>query len=109
MLSTDVDALALLRFPQFPSSRAWGADAAVSIREIHARLPKDRRRWKIIPVPPRPFPPALREPGLRPPPLRASEIAVFVFAALSIVGIPWIFWRLWQRNRSTAPADAPAA
>lgn len=105
MLGADVDALALLHFPQFPSSRAWGADAAVSIREIHDRLPKDRRRLKIIPVPPRPFPPALREPGLRPPPLRGSEIAAFVFAAISIVGIPWIFRRLWQRRRSVMPRD----
>ena len=106
MLAGDVDALALLRFPQFPSSRAWGTTAAVSIREIHDRLPKDRRQLKIIPVPPRPFPPALREPGLRPPPLRPSEIAAFVFAAISIVGIPWILLRLWQRHRSAPPRGA---
>ncbi len=109
MLAADIDALALLRFPQFPSSRAWGADAAVSIREIHARLPRDRTQLKIIPVPPRPFPPALREPGLRPPPLRASEIAAFVYAAISIVGIPWIFWRMWQRHRGAAPHGAKDA
>jgi hypothetical protein len=109
MLAEDIDALVLLRFPQFPSTRAWGADAAVSIREIHDRLPRDRRDLKIIPVPPRPFPPTLREPGLRPPPLRPSEIAAYVYAALSIVGIPWIAWRLWRRRRNASPLRAPAA
>ena len=106
MLAADVDALALLRFPQFPSSRAWGTDAAASIPEIHARLPKDRTELKIIPVPPRPFPRALRDPGLRPPPLRTSEIASYVFAVLSLVGIPWILWRLWRRHRSSLPRGA---
>lgn len=106
MLAKDVEALALLRFPQFPSSRAWGTAAAVSIREIRERLPQDRRKLQIIPVPPRPFPPALRAPGLRPPPLRPSEIAVYVYAALTIVGIPWIAWRLWQRRHGVCPRAA---
>ncbi len=99
MLAEDIDALALLRFPQFPSSRAWGSAAAVSIREIHDRLPRDRAQLKIIPVPPRPFPPALRDPDLLPAPMRPSEVAVYVWAALSIVGLPWVAWRLWRRHR----------
>ena len=103
MLSEDVDALALLRFPQFPSSRAWGTAPAISIREIHDRLPRDRAQLKIIPVPPRPFPPALRDPDLLPPPMRPSEVAAHVWAALSIVGIPWVVWRLWRRHRRPAP------
>jgi len=104
MLAEDVDALALLRFPQFPSSRAWGTAPAISIREIHDRLPQDRAQLKIIPVPPRPFPSALRDPDLLLAPMRPSEVAACVWAALSIVGIPWVAWRLWRRHRRPAPA-----
>ena len=99
MLATDVDALALLRFPQFPSSRAWGAAPAVTIREIHDRVPRNRAERKIIPVPPRPFPKRLRDPDLLSPPFRPSEIATYVWAALSVVGLPWIAWSLWRRRR----------
>jgi hypothetical protein len=104
LLAEDVDALALLRFPQFPSSRAWGAAAAISIQEIHDRLPRDRTQLKIIPVPPRPFPSSLRDPDLLPAPFRPSEIAAYVWAALSIVGIPWVAWRLWRRHRRATVA-----
>ena len=104
MLAADVDALALLHLPQFPSSRAWGTAPAVTIREIHARLPRDRADLKIIPVPPRPFPPELRDPDLLPAPLRGSEIAAFVWATVSLVGIPWVAWKLWRRHRRPAIA-----
>ena len=105
MLAEDVDALALLRFPQIPSSRAWGSAPAISIREIHDRLPRDSAQLKIIPVPARPFPSSLRDPDLLPTPLRPSEVAVYVWAALSVVGIPWVAWRLWRRHRGPASAQ----
>ena len=49
-------AIAFLRIPQFPSSRAFGDAPAVSLREYQARLPADRSQMQIVPVPPRPFP-----------------------------------------------------
>jgi hypothetical protein len=61
MLAEDVDAIAYLRVPQFPSSRADGDAPVTSIAEYRSRLPKDPASMQIIPLPPRPFPDALRD------------------------------------------------
>ena len=102
MIAADLDALVYLRIPQLPSSRAWGDAPVVSLREYRARLPRDPRQYKIVPVPPRPFPPALRDPDLLPPPVAWSEICVTIWAILSIVGIPWAI-RWWRRRRKAYP------
>ena len=102
MIATDLDAVVYLRIPQLPSSRAWGDAPVVSLREYRARLPRDPRQYKIVPVPPRPFPPALRDPDLLPPPVAWSEICVTIWAVLSIVGIPWAI-RRWRRRRKLYP------
>ena len=100
-LAQDLEALLFLRVPQLPSSRAWGDYPIASAREYHARIPSDPAQRQIIPLPARPFPERLRDPDLLPPPRPRSQIALAVWAALSIVGIPWLVWRWWRGRRAT--------
>ena len=96
MLAEDVDALAFVRFPQFPSSRAFGDAPAVTTWEYKALIPNDPAHQQIVPVPPRPFPEELRDPDLIPSPWRPSDYAVLVWGLLTVVGIPVVLWRLWR-------------
>ena len=96
MLADDVGALAFVRFPQFPSSRAFGDAPAVTTWEYKALIPNDPALVQIVPVPPRPFPQAMRDPDLIPPPWRPSDYAVLVWGLLTVVGIPVVLWRLWR-------------
>jgi hypothetical protein len=98
-LAADLDALAFLRLPQFPSSRAFGAAPAVTTWEYRSRLPNDPAKVQIVPVPPRPFPSALRDDDLLPPPAHPSDTAAMVWGALSVVGLPWALRSLWRRWR----------
>jgi hypothetical protein len=75
-IANTLAAIAWLRLPQFPSSRAWGGAPVASLAEYRERLPADRSKLEIIPVPPRPFPEALRDPDLLPPLPRPSDLAV---------------------------------
>ena len=96
MLAEDLDALAFVRFPQFPSSRAFGDAPAVTTWEYKALIPNDPALMQIVPVPPRPFPAALRDPDLIPPPWRPSDYAALVWGLLTVIGIPFVLWRLWR-------------
>jgi hypothetical protein len=96
VLADDVGALAFVRFPQFPSSRAFGDAPAVTTWEYKALIPNDPALVQIVPVPPRPFPEAMRDPDLIPPPWRPSDYAVLVWGLLTVVGIPIVLWRLWR-------------
>jgi hypothetical protein len=98
-LAEDLEALVYLRVPQLPSSRAWGDFPIATAWEYSARYPRDPAKAQIVPVPPRPFPAALRDDDLLPPPCNRSEIALAVWAVLSIVGIPWLIWRWWRGRR----------
>ncbi len=97
MMSEDVDAIAFLRIPQFPSSRAWGDAPAVSAREYRARLPRDRSKMQIVPVPVRQFPDDLRDPDLLPPQRHPSDIATVVWGALLLFGVPALVVKIWRR------------
>ena len=99
MLAEDLEALAFVRFPQFPSSRAWGDAPAVTTWEYKARIPNDPALAQIVPVPPRPFPAALHDPDLLPRTFRPSDYAVVVWGVLSVVGIPFLLWRWWRWRR----------
>jgi hypothetical protein len=104
MLARDLDALVFVRFPQFPSSRAWGDAPAATVLEYKERLPRDPAMAKVVPVPPRSFPDALRDPDLLPPPRSPSDTASVVWGILLIVGIPWAFVQLlrrWRERRDT--------
>ncbi len=99
MLTEDMDALAFVRFPQFPSSRTFGDAPAVTTWEYKSRIPDDPALVQIVPVPPRPFPASLRDPDLLPRALRPSDYAVAVWGLLTIIGIPFVLWGAWRRWR----------
>jgi hypothetical protein len=72
-LQHDLAALAVVRLPQFPSSRAFGAPPVVSLAEYRQRVPRDPAQRKIIALPERAFPDALRDADLLPPLPRPSQ------------------------------------
>jgi len=96
MLADDVEAIAFLRFPQLPSSRAFGAAPAVTTWEYRTLVPADPAEAQIVAVPPRPFPAELRDPDLLPAPRRPSDIAAAVWAALAIGVVLWLVWWRWR-------------
>lgn len=102
MLAQDVSALAHLRIPQFPSSRAWGDAPAVSVWEYRTLVPNDPALMQIVPVPPRPFPDALRDPDLLAPRWTPADWATLAWALLTVVGVPLLLWRWWRRRASRA-------
>ena len=99
MLAQDLQALAFLRFPQFPSSRAFGDAPAVSTWEYRTRVPNDPALAQIVPVPPRPFPDELRDADLLPARWTPADYATVVWCVLSVVGVPLLLWRWWKRRR----------
>jgi len=104
-LAQDMEAVFFLRVPQLPSSRAWGDYPVSSPWEYSARLPADPAQRQIVPVPARPFPVRLRDPDLLPAPQPRSEFAIAVWAALSVVGIPWLLHRVWRRVFARPPSS----
>ncbi len=99
MLAQDLQALAFLRFPQFPSSRVFGDAPAVSTWEYHTRVPNDPALAQIVPVPPRPFPAELRDADLLPARWTPADWATLVWCVLSVVGVLLLLWRWWKRRR----------
>jgi hypothetical protein len=79
-LGEDIEALLLLRFPQFPTARPWGDAPVVTPFEYRARWPADPAQARIFPVPPRPFPEALHDPDVVPNRWRRSTWAVAAWA-----------------------------
>ena len=96
MLAADVESVAFLRFPQFPSSRAFGNAPAVTTWEYHALVPADPAEAQIVAVPARPFPEALRDPDLLPLPHRRSDTVAWMWAVIAVNAVAWLLWRLWQ-------------
>jgi hypothetical protein len=106
MLAADLEAVCFLSIPQLPSSRAWGDYPVATAWEYDARWPRDPAKQQLIPVPPRPFPDQFRDPDLIPvPPLR-SERALALWAALSVVGIPWLLRRWWRRAQAAGASTS---
>ena len=109
MLASDAEALLFVRFPQFPSSRAFGDAPAVTVREFHSRVPAEPGLMQIVPVPARPFPAELHDADLLPAKRPASAYAAAIWGILLLVGIPiFIFhrWRRWRSRKLTAPGEA---
>lgn len=105
-LARDLDALLLLRIPQFPSSRAWGDAPVFSLAEYRSRLPADPALLQIVPVPPRPLPAALVPADVTPPPPHRSEIVALVWGCLVLIGIPCALRALWRRVSAAAAGTA---
>ena len=82
MLADDVEALVYVRIPQFPSSRAFGQAPVASIDEYMSRVPEDKSKWKIVPVPPRPFPPELKDAEAPVEEAQPSSIALAAYSGL---------------------------
>lgn len=98
MLRDDVEALIYVNIPQFPSSRAFGQAPVASIDEYMDRIPKDKSKWKIIPVLPRPFPAELKDTKAPAEPLLPSTIAIGVWlAAFILIGLGVGYRRLRKR------------
>lgn len=83
-IAQEMSALAWLRLPQFPSSRAQGNAPVASIAEYRARVPKDPALRQVVPVPARPFPEELRDADLLPPRPHPSELAVRLWVAIPL-------------------------
>ncbi len=96
MIAGDLDALLFVRFPQFPSSRAFGDAPVATPWEYRSRLPAVPQ---VVPVPERPFPAKLRDADLLPPPRPASAYAAAIWGTLLVVGIPIYLYRRWKRWR----------
>ena len=97
-LSHDLEALLFVRIPQFPSSRAFGHDPVLSLREYQRRAPADRADWKIVPVAPRAFPAALRDAGApaeRNPP---SVTATWLWCGFAAIVVALLLTRLRRRR-----------
>jgi hypothetical protein len=105
-LAEDLEAIVYLSVPQLPSSRAWGDFPVINAWEYRERFPRDPEKVQIVPVPPRPFPSALRDDDLRAPPRRRSDVAIAIWAFVSIVGIPWLVWRWWRSSKAPAASES---
>ena len=107
MLAADLEAILL---PAHSAAAVVACVGRLSRRDrvgVRRRVcPAIRRDEKIIPVPARPFPERLRDPDLLPVPPARSERAIAVWAALSVVGIPWLLWRWWRRAQATGASSS---
>jgi hypothetical protein len=83
-LAADLEALLFVRMPQFPSSRAFGSDPVLSLREYQQRAPANRADWRIVPVAPRPFPASLQDAGAPKEPRPPSAMATWIWAGVAI-------------------------
>jgi len=86
-IAEDLAAIAFVRIPQVPSSRAWGTAPVVSLREYFARLPADRAQRKVVPVPERPFPEELRDADLLPVLPHPSDRALRLWRVVPLVAL----------------------
>ncbi|MCK6407126.1 MAG: hypothetical protein L6Q60_14090 [Rhodocyclaceae bacterium] len=86
-LAEDIDGLHFVRVPQFPSSRAWGSHAIANSGEYRARVPRDLRQRKIIPLPPRQFPPQLIDAAAPEEPPLHSDHALRIMAVLALAAL----------------------
>lgn len=86
-IAQEMSALAWLRLPQFPSSRALGNAPVASIAEYRARIPKQPALRQVVPVPARPFPEELRDDDLLPPRPHRSELAARLWVAIPLAAL----------------------
>ena len=93
-------AVAWLRFPQIPSSRAWGRDPAVSPQDYLSRVPSDRSQWNTITLEPRALPGEPRDWRPPAPLLSDTQVGVAGFGLLAgLLALPPLAWWAWRRRR----------
>ncbi len=98
MLAEDIEAIELLRIPQWPSSRAFGHPPVVTPWEYFDRVPRDPAQRQTVPVPPRAFPDALREPDLPRIAFRRSDVPLLLWLGLAGVLVGWLWRRFGGRG-----------
>jgi len=99
-LHDDVEAILFVRIPQIPSSRAFGTYPVASFDEYMARVPKDRKDWKIVPVDARVFPDQLRDHPVEHSLLSDTAIGVLAVSGLALLLVtPIVIWRKRRRGR----------
>jgi hypothetical protein len=92
-------AVAWLRFPQIPSSRAFGRDAAASPADYLSRAPADRAQWKTIALEPRPYPDHIRDWRPPAPLLSDAQVGVAAFGLLGVaLAAPPAWWMVRRRR-----------
>jgi hypothetical protein len=102
-LADDLEAIVFVRIPQFPSSRAFGYDPVLSLREYEKRAPADRADWKIIPVGPREFPASMKNP-LAPKEKRPQSVTATYVLAASVLCLSGGVIVAWRRRRQKGRA-----
>ena len=100
-LAEDIEAIHLVRVPQFPSSRAFGTYPVAGVDEYRARFPQDPAQRQIVPVGPRPFPALLKDPLTPARPRLRSDYALAVGGVLLAGLVGWAL-RAWLRRRPRA-------
>ncbi|MBK8019037.1 MAG: hypothetical protein IPK20_21670 [Betaproteobacteria bacterium] len=87
-----------VRIPQIPSSRAMGSFPVGSFDAYMARVPSDRKDWKIVPVDARAFPDKIRDRPPVQPVLSDSMLGVLVVGGLLLTTATPVVW--WRRRRA---------
>lgn len=98
LIAAHVQAIVFVRIPQIPSSRAMGTFPVDSFDAYMARVPADRKDWKIVPVDSRPFPDELRDRSPVQPVLSDSILGVLAVGGLLITTATPVVW--WRRRRT---------
>lgn len=107
LLAQEVESITFVRVPQYPSSRPFGREPVASFDEYMARVPADRKDWKIIPVEPWPFPEALQDLPPENDDLPDGIVGTLAFSALvPIVMVPWAGWKRWRNRRQAGRAPS---
>ncbi len=107
-LAEDLEALLFVRMPQYPSSRAFGSDPVLSLREYQQRAPASRARWKIVPVAPRVFPAAFKDPAAPRERLPASSRATWIWSGVALAALA-LTWLVARRRQAASRRSPPSA
>jgi hypothetical protein len=108
-LADDLEALLFVRLPQYPSSRAFGSDPVLSLREYQQRAPANRADWQIVPVAPRAFPATFRDPAAPRERLPASAKATWVWGGVAVTALVAGGWIVTRRRKTARRPLQPSA
>ncbi|WP_202423830.1 hypothetical protein [Duganella margarita] len=108
-LADDLEALLFVRLPQYPSSRAFGSDPVLSLREYQQRAPANRADWKIVPVAPRAFPATFKDPAAPRERRPASARATWVWGGVAVTALAAGGWIVTRRRKTASRRLQPSA
>jgi hypothetical protein len=108
-LADDLEALLFVRLPQYPSSRAFGSDPVLSLREYQQRAPANRADWQIVPVAPRAFPATFRDPAAPRERRPASAVATWVWGGVAVTAFVASGWIVTRRRKTARRPLQPSA